>query len=578
MRDMTPAAKLRKNRIRSVALVLFIAVVFLVLLGLDLSNRGLAWQLMWSQTGEETPPAQIRGMVEVAGNLVRQPLQTEPLAPINHKSDIPYGINTFLQQEVERPKIEAMLRMIRNAGFVWLRQEFPWEDLEVDGRGQFTDSRQDLDGDGQEDRVDAWAKYDQIVDLTEAHNLRLLVRLSNPPNWSRADADAGDLAPPDDLQDFVNYAVAIAERYRGRINHYQVWNEPNIYPEWGNSFVDPARYSEMLCRTYAGLKQVDPEIVVISGAIAPTISLDGYDGFSDLIFLQEIYDLGAGDCFDVLSAQGYGLFSGPTDRRLRATSVNVARHTYYRDIMVRNGDAHKSIWLSEAAWNATLDADLPREEIADFARFGYVTQEQAARYIPMLYDRAQQEWPWVGNVMYWFFTRKDPFEADQSFYYFRMVEPDYQPEKPTFTPLPVYHSVSDYILNQQAILYRGVHQAETWQIQSAGRTLPDEMARFGQASRFDEGLSFRAHGTALEIRWRPAADESISDWRVSRIELSSGLAATREIEFGNAAVIVDEITVYDLSLNRLFPLVALCLALALVSLGTAALALKERLR
>ena len=85
--------------------------------------------------------------------------------------------------------------------------------------------------------------------------------------------------------------------------------------------------------------------------------------------------------------------------------------------MVRNGDAHKPIWLSEAAWNATLDADLPPEAISLYGNYGNVTQAQAARYMPMLYDRIQQEWQWVGNVMYWFFTRKDPFEADQAFYY-----------------------------------------------------------------------------------------------------------------------------------------------------------------
>ncbi len=577
MRVMTQTTHLRKNLRRRAAIVLAVALVLLALFGLDLRYRGLAWQIMWSQTGEEGALAQIRGMVEVAGNLIRQPLQTDPVTPIDHKSATPYGINTFLQIEVERPKIEAMLRMIRDAGFVWLRQEFPWEDLEVDGRGQFTDSRQDLDGDGVNDRVDGWAKYDQIVELSEAYDLRLMVRLSNPPKWSRANPDAGDFAPPDDLQDYVNYAVAVAERYRGRINHYQIWNEPNIYPEWGNNFVDPARYTEMLCRTYAALKRVDPEIVVISGAIAPTISLDGYYGFSDLIFLQEMYDLGGGDCFDVLSAQGYGLFSGPTDRRLRATSVTVARHSYYRDIMVRNGDAYKAIWLSEAAWNATLDAEFPREQIDSFSRFGNVTQEQAARYMPMLYDRIQQEWSWVGNVMYWFFTRKDPFEANQSFYYFRMAEPDYQPEKPTFTPLPVYHSVRDYILNQRPILYRGVHQAETWQIQSARGTINDESARFGQAARFDDGLRFRAHGTALEIRWRPVA-EGEAEWRVSRIELSSTLARTREIEFGSGALIVDEISVLDLSLNRIFPMAASLCALALLVIGTILLGFRERAR
>ncbi len=550
-----PSLKIGRRRLALIGTALLLG---LTLAGLDLRYRGLLWNWFWSQTGEERPLAQIRGMVEVAGNLIRQPLDTAPLAPIHHKADIPYGINTFLQQEVEAEKIEAMLRMIREAGFVWLRQEFPWEDLEVTGRGQFD-----------------WAKYDRIVERTAAHGLRLLVRLSNPPAWSRADPQAGDLAPPDDLQDFVNYAAAVAERYRGRITHYQVWNEPNIFPEWGNNFVDPARYTELLCRAYAALKRVDPDIIVVNAAIAPTISLDGYEGFSDLIFLQEIYDRGGGDCFDVLSAQGYGLFSGPTDRRLRATSVNVARHTYYRDIMVRNGDAHKPIWLSEAAWNATLDAELPRGQIDAYSRFGNVTQEQAARYMPMLYERAQKEWPWVGNIMYWFFTRKDPFEADQSWYYFRMAEPDYQPEKPRFTPLPVYHTVRDYIHQQRPILHRGVHQAETWQIQSGKDRIVDDSARFGQAARFEDGLAFWAHGTAVEIRWRSDEDTA---WRTERRGLSMTLAETARIEFGAGPIIVDEVTVYDLSLNRLAPLTALGLTALGLLLGTAALAFRERRR
>jgi len=552
-----------------------IALFFLILLWLDLTNRGLAWQFFWSQTGEESPIAQIRGMVEVTGNLIRQPLETDVLASIDNKADIPYGVNTFLQEEVERPKIEVMLQMIQDAGFVWLRQEFPWEDLEVDGRGQFTDSRSDYDGDGEPDTIDAWAKYDQIVELTQAHDLRLMVRLSNPPEWSRENPDAGAFAPPDDYQDFVNYAVAVAERYQGQITHYQIWNEPNIYPEWGNNFVDPAGYTEMLCRTYSALKQVDPNIVVISGAIAPTISLDGYFGFSDLIFLQEMYDNGASDCFDVLSAQGYGLFSGPTDRRLRATSVNVARHTYYRDIMVKNGDAHKPIWLSEAAWNATLDAELPRDQIDAYSQFGNVTQEQAAHYMPQLFDRAQQEWSWVGNVTYWFFTRKDPFEAGQSFYYFKMVEPDYQPETPRFTPLPVYTAVQEYITTQDPVLYRGTHQAEAWQIQSDGEPIVDASAQFDKAVQFESGITFTAHGTAVDIRWRPDDLRAIS-WQTTHIELSSMLADTQMINFGEGAIVVDEITVYDMSLNHLIPLLAVGFVAIVLLIGTVGLALWQR--
>ena len=572
----TPPNTFTSWRKRAGLVTILIAVV-LVTLGLDLRSHGLIWQFIWSQTGEEAAPGQIRGLIEVAGNLIRQPLETDPQAPIDDKADIPYGINTFLEQEVERPKIEAMLRMIREAGFVWLRQEFPWEDLEVDGRGRFTNSTLDRDGDGQPDTLDTWTKYDQIVDLTQANGLRLLVRLSNPPAWTRADPDAGDRAPPDDLQDFVNYAIAVAQRYRGRISHYQIWNEPNIYPEWGNNPIDPAGYTDMLCRTYEALKQVDPEIVVISGAIGPTIALDGTRDLSDLVFLQALYDHGGGDCFDVLSAQGYGLRSGPSDRRLRATSVNVTRHTYYRDIMARNGDAHKPIWLSEAAWNATLDAELPPEQISLYGAYGNVTQAQAARYMPIFYERIQQEWPWVGVVMYWFFTRKDPFEADQAFYYFRMAEPDYQPDRPTFSPLPVYHSVKDYITNQKPVLYRGTHQAETWQIQLAGAPIADESARFGTSARFEAGLQFTAHGTALDIRWRPFESQD-STWRISGLELSPGLAQTQRVTFGDGPIIVDEIAVYNRGTSRLLSWLALTGALVIVLLGTVVMALRERLR
>ena len=269
---------------------------------------------------------------------------------------------------------------------------------------------------------------------------------------------------------------------------------PISYPEWGNRPIDPGAYVELLCRAYRALKTVDPEIVVVSGAIAPTISLNASRDLNDVVFLQALYDHGGGDCFDVLSAQGYGLRSGPTDRRLRATSVNVTRHVYYRDIMVRNGDGHKAIWLSEAAWNATLDADLPPEQISLYGAYGNVTQAQAARYMPVFYDRIQREWPWVGTVMYWFFTRKDPFEANQAFYYFRMAEPDYQPDKPSFTPLPVYHSVKAHIANEQPVLYRGRHQAETWQIAAAGAPIVDAGARFGRAVRFERGLDLPGAG------------------------------------------------------------------------------------
>jgi len=409
-------------------------LVFLLLLaGLvaDLAAHGLVWQQGWYLTGEEEPLAQARGFVEWLGNFTRRLPDTRPevvpaLAQVN-----PYGINTFLQQEVEPEKRERQVQMIADAGIHWIRQEFPWADIEIHGRGDFVDRRNDPNG------VDAWAKYDHIVDLAEQYGLEIQVRLSSPPDWSRADGHArGYFAPPDDFDDYANFAAAVAERYRGRLRTFQVWNEPNIYPEWGEQPVDPEAYTDLLCRTYRALKAVDPEIVVIAGALAQTISLDGRD-LSDLIFLQRMYDAGAAECFDVMSVQAYGLFSGPTDRRMRPTTINIARHLWIRDIMVQNGDADTAIWISEMNWNPVPGPE-EAPDIANRFNYGQVTLDQQARWVPLAYERARQEWPWVGVINFWFFKRADDSERNQSWVYFRMVEPD-------FTPLPVYDALRDYI-------------------------------------------------------------------------------------------------------------------------------------
>lgn len=410
-------------------------VVLAALLALDLRARGLIYNGLWWLTGEETPLAQFRGFVEYLGNFIRPQPNTAPDVAIQHADVSPYGVNTFLQNEVEPAKRERQAQMIAEAGFQWIRQQFPWEDIEIHGRGDF-DDRRNVDAVGV---VSAWAKYDHIVDLAQQYGLNIMARLDNPPAWTHANPDIGEKAPPDDVQDFVNYAVAVAERYKGRLRYYQIWNEPNIYPEWGNQPVSPEAYTDLLCRTYTALKAVDPQIVVISGPLSPTVSLTP-ENLNDFIFLQRMYDAGASQCFDVMSAQGYGFYSGPTDRRLRPMTLTYARHIYIRDIMVANDDAHKPIWISEAAWNAQPED--PNIVQIQYGDFGIVTEEQAARYMPLAYQRAQEEWPWVGVIFYWFFKHEDDSRKNQASYYFRMVEPD-------FTPLPVYDSMKAYITEQQ---------------------------------------------------------------------------------------------------------------------------------
>jgi polysaccharide biosynthesis protein PslG len=579
---------------RRITLLLF-AIIFLgALLALDLTNRGVMWQYFWSATGEESPLAQVRGMVEWAGNFTRPQPTTAPLVPIQHTDVNPFGINTFLEDEVEPVKREQQVQMISDAGFGWIRQQFPWQDIEIHARGDFED-RRNVEAVGV---VSAWDKYDQIVALAEQYGLQIQARLDNPPGWSHADPAIGEKAPPDDLQDFVNYAVAVAERYQGRIRYYQVWNEPNIYPEWGEQAVHPEAYTEMLCRTYEGLKAVDPNIVVISGALAPTVALN-YRDLSDLVYLQRMYDAGAGACFDILSMQGYGLNSGPTDHRMRPTTVNFARNLYIRDIMVANGDAHKPIWISEAAWNP-IDAPEVPPDVSARENYGVVTPDEAARFMPLAYDRMQREWPWIGVMNYWFFKRAADFERGQSWYYFRMVDPD-------FTPRPIYDTMRTYLTTITPTLYQGVHQADDWTITLADpQPVTIDSAEFGDAVE-TTAAEFTAQGTHVMVRWQGNGELSVEIDGVSphpptpspsgrggvgahsSAPAADGWTITPLISTlpneihtfritSDQPFTLDSITVYNRSVAQLTPIVGVAAALGLTLLVILAAALWERLK
>ncbi|MBN1890013.1 MAG: cellulase family glycosylhydrolase [Thermoflexales bacterium] len=406
-----------------------------VLLGLVAA--ALVWRLPWRSwafelSGEENTLAQARGVLQVMSNVTRQQPSTRPDVPVRHIPTNRYGVNTFLEQEVEPEKRERSMQLIAEAGFGWIRQEFPWADIEISAKGDFWDHKWEHN---------AWDKYDHIVALAEKYDVKIMARLTSPPAWSRADGHArGAFAPPDDFEDYADFVEAVVRRYGTRLGAVQIWNEPNVTPEWGDCpacGVDPEAYTRLLCAAYQRAKSVDPDVVIVSGALAQTITLNRFPpdgGINDIVFLQRMYQAGAGECFDVLSANDYGLGSGPSDRRMRFNHVSFARPVYLRDVMVNNGDTHKPIWISEMNWNAVPG---PLAEDAAWYRFGQVTPQQQAEYLVRAYRRIEQEWPWVGVGFTWFFKRPSNAEKGQSFYYFRLLEAD-------FTPLPAYEAFKRY--------------------------------------------------------------------------------------------------------------------------------------
>jgi hypothetical protein len=135
------------------------------------------------------------------------------------------------------------------------------------------------------------------------------------------------------------------------------------------------------------------------------------------------------------------------------------------------------------------------EEFPATPVYGRVSEELQAQYTVRAYERAQEEWPWMGVLSYWFFKRADDREKDQPFYYFRLVEPD-------FTPHPVYWALKD-LATSQPIVGVGYKQEDHWALTYSGHweTKFDENASLGayQVGFPEDTLSFTFRGTDLSL-------------------------------------------------------------------------------
>lgn len=403
-----------------------------------------------------------------------------------------FAANTFLNREVEEEKIRRTLEMLRAAGAGYLRQQFPWDEIERPEKGQYLDP---VYG------TSTWEKYDRIVQLAEEYGLKIIARVDRSPAWARPDGTPPE-RPPDNPEDYADFIEAFVRRYRGRIHYLQVWNEPNRFEDWGSQPVDPAGYVRLLKLAYARAKAADPAIQVLAAGLAPTIET-GPNNLSDLLYLEEMYRLGARDSFDIMGAMAYGLFRGPHDRRVDPLRINASRLPLLRAVMERYGDGDKPIWVSEFGWNALPDGWRGRPSI-----WGTATPEQQARYVIEMFRRARREWPWSGPMALWFLRWPDGAHPEDPTPYFAAVWPD-------FTPRPLYDALVRY--RQESFLAgTGRHTvqsaAATWrgpwlELPAPGADLRAP-ARGSPAS--GASVRFDFDGTALELVVEQGPDRGIA--------------------------------------------------------------------
>ncbi|MBL8057021.1 MAG: beta-galactosidase [Anaerolineales bacterium] len=320
--------------------------------------------------------------------------------------------HTRLTDEVEPWKVLHTLELVRQMGAPTIVEYFPWAYHEG-AAGQFN-----------------WSHAEMRVDFAQNQGLAVIARLGGlVPAWARvepgADPAGGDqivdtFLPEARFADFGEYVFQFVSHFRGRVRAVIIWNEPNVTLEWGFRRVDPEAYTRLLRIAFERAKAADPQVLVLGGALAPTLEPEVSElALDDLLYLERMYAAGAGAFLDGLAAHAYGL-KFPPEEPPAADALNFRRVELLRAIMVRYGDAAKPIYLTESGWN-----DSPRwtHAVRPLARVEY--QLRAFQW-------AEANWPYVPAVCVWAFR----YPAPQRSYgdYFTLVTPE-------FTLKPIYAAI-----------------------------------------------------------------------------------------------------------------------------------------
>lgn len=292
-----------------------------------------------------------------------------------------------------------------------------------------------------------WFFYDGVVDEAAEKGLYLMFSVVGAPAWTRA---AGtENGPPDDYQLFANFLTELINRYPDKIHAIEVWNEQNLDREWATAAgISPEDYVEFLELAYETIKAADSEIVVISGALAPTGDGDWVRWADDFDYMERALAAGMLDHADCIGAHhnGYNIpsnipyqeasslpeaataeFRGPFDNPHHSWSFQTTLNTYAS--MIQALDPEKKLCVTEFGWASSEGYDAYPEGFA-FALDN--TEEEQAQYIVQAFQQMHASGDvWLTYLFNYDFGNKGNGPTDDPVPYSIIHFPDGSP-RPAF--------------------------------------------------------------------------------------------------------------------------------------------------
>jgi len=333
---------------------------------------------------------------------------------------------------------------------------------------------------------------DAYVELAHERGIEVLLPLGMSPSWASARPEekssygSGATAEPADIQHWRDYVTTMARRYKGRVRHYEIWNEPNLKQFYTGSV---ATMAQLVREAAIALKDIDPTIVVVS----PSATERG-----GIAWLDEYLRRGGAEHVDVI---GYHFYVAPAEPEAMVPLIREIQKVLHRH------GVNKPLWNTESGWMipSRQKAVLPRGGTGMYSRV--LDENDAAAFVARA---CVLNWAFGVARLYWYAWDN---------YLMGLVEPDARTLK---TAGRAYEIVQQWMTGTQ------IRECQT----GPGALWTCQVTREG--------------GNDAWIVWNPNAKSEFAApqaWRVRRVRTLAGdtrtLAAGERIEIGAMPVLLE---------------------------------------
>jgi hypothetical protein len=247
------------------------------------------------------------------------------------QEDSPYGININKIMELSVDQRKEIYQKLKDAGVVWLR------DAGAPGNQDLTSWARIEPEPGQWN----FAEFDAEINLITSYGFYFLGFLGNPPDWALLEGTNGD--HPVYRYQFKDYAKKMVERYgcnggTCQIKYWEVGNEPNNNDYYKSNV---AQYGMLLKGAYEGIKEKDPQAIVLLGGFGNGLN-DASNPFHKPLFWKNYKNY-----FDIFNFHVYGKYQ---------ETINIVMN-----LAETYGFNNKPIWMTETGTNSDSNNDFQND-------------------------------------------------------------------------------------------------------------------------------------------------------------------------------------------------------------------------